>query len=486
MIFNSYLFFAFFGILAIVFPFISQHRRWILLLLASLFFSAWASPKGLCFLLFSGLVTYFCTVLMEKQRSQAKLILFLDILINLGLLLATKYLNFFLGLFSDRHFSLFVPLGISFYTFMIIGYAIDVYRELIPAQHHFGKLLLFTCWFPQMLTGPISRYSEISEALWEPPAPEYARCREALVLFAWGLFKKCCVADGLSVYVDLIYGNYSAWHGLLAFSGAVAYAFFLYADFSGCIDMARGVSLYFGVRLPENFHLPYFADSVEDFWRRWHMTLSSWFRDYLFYPLMRTRLLSGMSKALRKKGYKKASRILPVSLALLVVWTFTGLWHGANGTFLLWGLYFGCLMILSNILNVVRKARKPSRHRWLSILLTFILVCFGYVFFNSDSIRAAWGMVHSIFSGSILDWQALKTLGIMFYKNTGGSVYFGITLVSSLLLLLHDVLEYSGVPVFSRIQKWNRPLRYLLSGLAILLLLFMLNRSHTDFTYMQF
>lgn len=508
MAFNSFLFFAFFAVTGILFDIVKQEQRWILLLAASVIFIGFSAPKGLVFLLASCAVTYACTLGIDKVRQTGhenvqkkglsgkkigKLLIVTDIVVNLGILFATKYLNFFGEIFS--HFSgkqysaadIIVPLGISFYTFMMLGYAIDVYREEFRPQRNFGKMLLFASYFPQLVDGPISRYADIRGHLFNPPDIEYQRCRSGLLLFAWGLFKKLCVADNISVYVNMIYGNYQDYHGLLIFSGAVAYAVYLYADFSGCIDMARGVSRYFGIELKDNFRHPYFANSVEDFWRRWHITLTSWFKDYLFYPILRSECMASLGKKLRGGGYKKAYRIVPASIALFVVWIFTGLWHGARGTYILWGLYYGLLMIAANAAGVIWKRRRKKSAG--SILITFLIVCFGYIIFNSPNIPAAFGMIRNLFTGPVLSLGSLADVGIQFYKQVGGEIYFGITVLSLLLFVAAEFLSYTG-KTGKNINRWmaSRPavIKYAGSALIVFFLLLMMNRTSGDFTYMQF
>ena len=377
MIFNSFEFFFFFAITAILFGIVKQqHRQWVLLIFSVGFFLSFGI-KGLFYLLFTTATTFFCAIAIEKlasnknQNQATKLhkniVLALGLVLNLGILVAVKYFNFLfggiVGLFngSFNAISFFIPLGISFYTFQMMGYLIDVYRQMAVAQKNFFRMLLFAGYFPQMIDGPISRYGDICDSLYSPPPIEYTRCRNALVLFTWGLFKKICVADNLKFYVDIIFKNYDSYHGIMILSGAVAYAIYLYADFGGCIDMARGISAYFGINLKNNFERPYFSTSVEEFWRRWHITLSTWFRDYLFYPLQRTTCFKNLGKKLKNKGYKKAAKAIPAILALLVVWLTTGLWHGANLTYVAWGLYYGMFMVFGVLWNTYRKKGTKKR-----------------------------------------------------------------------------------------------------------------------------
>lgn len=498
MLFNSFNFFFFFAVLGLLFDIIKKEQRWLLLLGASVIFILYTAPQSIFYFCATCLITYICTrVIDDLDRSKedykrcAEVLITIDIVINIGILFLTKYLGFFEEIFCGllrreyRPISLIVPLGISFYTFMMVGYAIDVYRKDCQAQRNILKLFLFATYFPQLVNGPISRYGDISESLFNPPDIEYTRCRDALVLFAWGLFKKVCVADNVLPYVNMIYNDYSNYYGLIAFSGAVAYALFIYADFSGCIDMARGVSRYLGIELKANFEYPYFSTSVEEFWRRWHITLGTWYRDYLFYPILKSSPMINLNRKLRGVGLKKFSAILPTSVALLIVWLFTGLWHGARTTYIVWGLYYGVLIILSSVFRVF-KNRKKEHIKPIKILCTFVLVCFGYIIFNSTSLYNAFAMIRNVFSLNILDFGELKVLGISYYKQVGASIYFGITVISCVLLVLVDYLSFKGKRIYNWILAKNRITKYVICVVFVFILFFMINRSSGDFTYMQF
>lgn len=507
MVFNSFLFFGFFAVTGLIFDLVKQKWRWLVLLAASLLFILFSAPKGMIFLLATCLITYFCTISIDRiyqndskkegnkepQKNKARIIISLDIVANLGILFATKYFNFFGEIVANiahtqfSAISIILPLGISFYTFMMIGYAIDIYRKEYRVQTNFGKLFLFASYFPQLIDGPISRYNDVQGTLFNPPDIEYKRCRDGLMLFVWGLFKKLCIADNIAIYVNMIFGNYQDYHGLIVFSGAVAYAFYIYADFSGCIDMARGVSRYFGIELKDNFNHPYFAESVEEFWRRWHITLSLWFKDYLFYPVLRSKPISHISSKMRKSGHKKLNRILPTSIALLVVWLFTGLWHGARGTYVVWGLYYGVILIAANAISVFRKRKeKTGWNKAVSIFFTFIVICFGYIIFNSTTIASAFQMIRNVFSGPIISMAIIKKLGILFYKQVGATVYFTITVISFIAFILVDYLQYKGKNVYAWFFSRKKITKYICLALFVLLLLFMMNRTSGDFTYMQF
>lgn len=512
MVFNSFLFFFFFAGSAIVYGLVKERYRWYVLLALSLVFYLSFGVKAILFLLFTAASTHFFALAIDSQKNSPKkeaasrnkrILITLGLVSNFGILAVVKYFNFVVGGvaslsgFSYQPISFLVPLGISFYTFQMMGYLVDVYREMVTPQRNFLRTLLFAGYFPQLLNGPINRYGEISEQLYSPPPIEYARCRNALVLFTWGLFKKICVADNLKVFVDMIFQNARDYYGLLTLAGAVAYAIYLYADFSGCIDMAHGVSSYFGITLQTNFNRPYFSTSVEEFWRKWHISLSSWFRDYLFYPLQRSALAKKIGSSLKNAGHKKAARAIPAVLSVLIVWLTTGLWHGANLTYLAWGLYYGLFMMYGILRDTFGKKRKKAHTKiagplektlyGLKIARTFLIVCIGYILFNSPTITDAFIMLQNLVNiPKFLDISAILATGISFYKRLGGMLFFAVMVISTLILILYDVLEERGCNIAVKLQKMPTVLKYILSVVWILLLLFMMNRSSGDFSYMQF
>ena len=513
MPFHSFEFWVFFAVTAVLFCLIPQKYRWYLLLLASLVFIAWALPIGIIYLAAAVLIVWGGSLLIERSASKdapefqdqtrraavrkKQALLIAELAACFGVLIVLKYYNFFSAIFAGlshqtpRAIHFLVPLGISFYTFQLTGYAIDVYRGMVPAQRNPFKLMLFTAYFPQMLEGPISRYGDISDRLYEPGPISYQQGKDALLLFVWGLFKKVCIADNLSIYTNHLFGNYRDYSGIMILSAGIAYAIFLYADFSGCIDMARGISAFFGVPLKDNFMRPFFSRSVEEYWRRWHITLSQWFRDYLFYPLLRTKLLQGLGKKLKSQKRKKLAKILPTSIALLILWTITGLWHGANGTYVVYGLYYGILMTLSLVLQTLRSKKrqteeKPWRKR-AEILRTFLLVSGSFLLFASPSLSAAGGMLARLFD--IKHFFSLSQMGHAFYAfldGLGGKGYLVITILSIIALAIHDVLEELGKAPWAWVSKRRKPTKYILAMLVVLFLLFMINRTAGDFTYMQF
>ena len=329
------------------------------------------------------------------------------VLANLALLFVFKYLNFagdvvasLLGAvgvtLKARHFSLILPLGISFYVFQSISYVIEVYRGTVKAERSLLCYALYVCFFPQLLQGSIERAGDLMVQFRRSCPFDYARVAAGLKLFAWGLFKKACVADKLAVYVNYVWRDVEMSSGCCLLLATFFFAVQLYADFSGYTDMAAGAAKVLGFDLTANFDHPYFSRTVAEFWRRWHITLGSWFRDYLFYPLLR-KLSGSLGKGLKRHWGKAAAKNVPTVLALVVVWCATGLWHGANLTFIAWGLWHGFFIILETLAAKRCAHLKATLHiggneAWFvafQTLRTFIIVCAGYVFFRSASMADA-------------------------------------------------------------------------------------------------
>lgn len=416
MVFSSLEYFVFFFVVCLLFGASEKliHKdtpRQALLLLASLFFYAWAGVEFLPFIAFSVLTTWAASLLIErlslKANSGGGALAAIAITANLALLFVFKYLNFASDIVASllgaagitlkaRHFSLILPLGISFYVFQSISYVIDVYRGTVKAEHSLLCYALYVCFFPQLLQGPIERAGDLMVQFRQNCPFDYARVASGLKLFAFGLFKKACIADKLAVYVNYVWGDVAMSSGCCLLLATFFFAVQLYADFSGYTDMAVGAAKVLGFDLTANFDHPYFSRTVAEFWRRWHITLGSWFRDYLFYPLLR-KLSGSLGKGLKRRVSKAAAKNVPTVLALVVVWCATGLWHGANLTFIAWGLWHGFFIILETLASKKCAHLKGALHisgdeAWFvafQTLRTFVIVCAGYVFFRSASIADA-------------------------------------------------------------------------------------------------
>ena len=451
MLFSSLSFLFFFLPLTLTLYYLSPAPRWRngVLIASSLFFYAWGAPKALPLLILSALLVWLCGLGAEKGRGFC---FPLSIGFVLGSLLLFKYLGFFAGIFGARlGFRLLLPAGISFTSFQLLAYSIDLKRGTIRAERSFWRFLLYVAFFPQLLQGPILRYGETAPMLAVRPADRDAALY-GMRRFLLGLGKKVLLADRVAAVAAAIYAApEQAGTGAL-WLAALCYTLQIYFDFSGYSDMAVGLGHFFGFTLPENFRYPYASLSVTEFWRRWHITLSLWFRDYVYIPL----------------GGNRVSRPRFV-LNILTVWALTGLWHGASWNFVLWGLYYGVLLLLEKLVLGKRIERVPVPLRWL---VTFTLVNVGWVLFNLTDARQLLSVLRGMFVYAPTHWRALLAMD--------ASVASKLCMVLFALLLSFPVLrkwvpEKTG-PIAS--------LGYLaLFGLCIL---FLLSASFTPFIYFNF
>lgn len=354
-----------------------------ILILASLLFYAYGEPVYVLLMILSAFLNYLCALLIDKYKNNKKAILIIGIAVNLGILGVFKYASFLITSCND-FFGLDLqvpmiklPIGISFFTFQAMSYVIDVYREKVNVQKSFWKILLYVSFFPQLIAGPIVKYRDISEEInnrkqtvWETAS--------GLRRFICGLGKKILIANTLGMVADNIFSlNISEINIVSAWLGAIAYMMQIYYDFSGYSDMAIGLGKMFGFHFKENFNYPYGATSIQDFWRKWHISLSTWFKEYLYIPLGGNR---------KGKARTYINRI--------IVFFFTGLWHGANWTFVIWGLYHGIILLVEECVPILRKMPKVLGH-----IYSVILVCVGFVIFRADTISQGFSMIGRMFTG---------------------------------------------------------------------------------------
>jgi len=398
MAFNSIIYFAFFiGVVGIYFS-IPHRFRWMLLLSASFYFYMCWRVEYVVLLIFSITLDYICGLRMGSalgQRSK-RFWLILSLCGNLGLLFAFKYFNFMNHSVSSvfHHFdwpysisglNILLPIGISFYTFQSLSYTIDVYRGERKPETHLGIFALYVSFFPQLVAGPIERAGHLLPQFREKKEWDFDRASYGVKRIVWGLFKKVVIADRLAVFVNAVYNNPSEHNGWTLLLATYCFAFQIYCDFSGYTDIAIGSARVLGFKLMENFRLPYFATSMTDFWRRWHISLSTWLRDYLYIPL---------------GGNRKGKRRIYINLLITMI--LGGLWHGANWTFLIWGAIHGVLLMISKMFQkrALQITEKFQRYdiflKAVRILITFHLVCFAWIFFRANSVADAFFIIQSI------------------------------------------------------------------------------------------
>ncbi len=388
MLFTSQSFILFLIVVFVVYYTVPRKGQWLVLLAANLVFYAASGWDNVLLITITIVTTWLAARNMDKlhrqreaqfaaqdkqlSRSDKKIIreafkkkqkgwLLACLLINLGLLAVLKYTNFaianvntvrgWFGADQLSFVSLVLPLGLSFYTFQSVGYLIDVYRGTVPAEQKLLRFALFVSFFPQLVQGPISRFGDLSQSLFEEHPFHASTVSYGLQRVLWGFFKKVVIADRLLVGVSTIVKAPDHYQGVYVWLGMVFYAIQLYADFTGGIDITIGCAQALGITVRENFNRPYFSKSLAEFWRRWHMTMGTWFRDYLFYPLSISRPMLALSKKARKNLGDGVGRRLPVYLSTLLVWFTTGLWHGSSWNFIVWGLLNGVFIILSQELG---------------------------------------------------------------------------------------------------------------------------------------
>ncbi|MCA9407971.1 MAG: MBOAT family protein, partial [Candidatus Omnitrophica bacterium] len=393
MLFNSIQFVFFLPVVIILYYNLPQRWRNIMLLVASYYFYMCWKPEYIILILFSTLVDYYVGIRMEELREQKskKKYLLLSLACNLGVLFAFKYFNFFNESFHAvfNHFNLFydvpvfnvlLPVGISFYTFQTLSYSIDIYRGQQKAERNFSIFALYVSFFPQLVAGPIERSAHLLPQFRHEHEFKQENIFSGLKQIVWGFFKKLVVADRVAIYVDMVYNNPGYHNGTSLGVATVLFAFQIYCDFSGYSDIAIGSARLMGINLMENFKRPYFSKSLKEFWTRWHISLSTWFKDYVYIPL-------GGNRVLRWRWYYN----------LLLVFGLSGLWHGANWTFVLWGIWHGGVLICSDLTKNYRAKFKQilnlngfNNFKQIGqVAITFITVCIGWVLFRSNSIGDA-------------------------------------------------------------------------------------------------
>ena len=414
MLFNSIGFLLFLPIVFLLYWFVFRQRHWqnLLVVVASYVFYGWWDWRFLLLIVFTSLCSYVSGLLLEKyegKRSVQKGISAANIVANLAVLGFFKYFNFFVDNLDSLVNALFgyelgwvtlkiiLPVGISFYTFQALSYSIDVYKHSIKATHDPIEFFAYISFFPQLVAGPIERATNLLPQFQNERKFDYAHSVDGLRQMLWGFFKKLVVADNCAAIVNQYWGQYQELSGLSLFILGVLFTFQIYCDFSGYSDIAIGCARLFGINLMRNFNLPYFSRSIPEFWRRWHISLTTWFRDYIYFPL-------GGSRCSKWKTIRN----------VFIVWGVSGLWHGANWTFVCWGLYHALILNIYNILGIKTKRNdEPKIIRWgghfwfnykdfVRILLTFVFAVFGWIIFRAESMSQAVDYFTIMFSGGFL------------------------------------------------------------------------------------
>lgn len=486
MSFNSINFLVFFPAVAFFYYIIPENNKFNLknvwLLVASYYFYMSWNPKYVVLIFVSTLITYSCGIIMDivNEKNERKIIkqnknkniMFLSLLINFGILFFFKYGNFSihnvfellnrLGIsWNEPYFDLLLPVGISFYTFQAIGYTIDVYRGEIKAEKNFIQYALFVSFFPQLVAGPIERSKNLLGQLGEKHEFDLLNIREGLLTMLWGFFIKLVIADRVAIFVDTVYSEYYLYSGWYLIIATVFFGIQIYCDFNGYTMIARGAAKVMGFDLMENFNAPYLATSVSDFWRRWHISLTSWFKDYLYIPLGGNR-----------KGQFRQY------INILIVFCVSGLWHGANWTFIIWGLINGLYQVIGSILKPLRDKfvslfklnRNSLGHKALSVVATFCFVDFAWMFFRANSLHDCISIMKQMVSTNniwiLFDHESLFLCGLDRYD-------MGLLIFSVCILFFADIMKTRQISILKDIifeqDLWCRWLVYAVSFIFVLI-----------------
>ena len=537
MTFTSLPFLLFMGILCVLYylpPL--RKKQWIVLLTGSYFFYIYNSYQYAAFILVTTLTTFFAARAVDriseettqtvrarkaewdrqqkkeyKQKAQdrKKRILIATLLLNFGILFIIKYLNFLAGgirsLFGGQGdvqiISILLPLGISFYTFQATGYLIDVYRDTIRAEKSLFRYALFVSFFPQILQGPISSFDQLGVQLLAEHRLEWRRFKAGGELILWGLFKKLVIADRMVAVINTITGDYTKYAGGTILAAALMYSLQLYADFSGGIDVARGIAKLLGIDLENNFRQPYFSRSINEYWRRWHITLGAWMKKYVFYTLAVSEAFLTLSKKLGATSFgstragRHISKTLPTAFASLIVFLLIGIWHGANSKYIGFGLWNGLVIMFSTLMMpvyemAIKKLRinaESALWHLFQMFRTFIVVLIGYYFDIAPNLKGAIDMmIRSVTDGRLMTaLHQVHDAGIQ-YSDAAVIMY------GALIMLYFSIrLEKTGLTepgeLLSRRPAWLQWLVILIAVVSVMTLgVYGSGTAGTDFVYMGF
>ncbi len=482
MLFNSIDFAFFLPIVFILYWFVTNKNlklQNLLIVLASYVFYGWWDWRFLSLIIFSTIVDYTVGQKLKNEENQLKrkALLWASILVNIGFLGFFKYCNFFLDNFitafsffgaeiEANSLNIILPVGISFYTFQTLSYTIGVYKRKLEPTKDFIAFSAFVSFFPQLVAGPIERATQLLPQFYKKRTFDYSKAVDGMRQILWGLFKKVVIADNCAEYANLIFNNSADYSGSTLVLGALFFAFQIYGDFSGYSDIAIGTSRLFGFNLMRNFNFPYFSRDIAEFWRRWHISLSTWFRDYLYIPLGGSR--GGTWMKVRNT---------------FIIFIVSGFWHGANWTFIVWGalnaIYFLPLLLTNNNRNNLKTVAQgklfPSIKELSFMLLTFGLTVFAWIFFRAENIGHAISYISEILSASLFEMP----------KFSG----WRRALITIMLTCVFVLIEWFGREQQFAIQHWGiklkRPLRYAMYY-AIIIAIFWFGGKEQQFIYFQF
>ena len=478
---TSFYFLCFFAGVLIIYYIIPRKLQWAFLLLCSIaYYLITDNAVLILYPIVSVAVCYsgIRVIGTTENEFKKKVALISVIIVNIGILVILKYINF--GIYSINGIAKFLghkgnvlsglkllaPLGVSFYTFSLLGYVVDVYYGIAGVQMNPFKLTLYGMYFPAMISGPILKYRENGEQFFEPHYFDYNKVTMGIQRMLWGLFKKLVIAERLDVIVDTVFGKYKSYPGAYIWIATIFYAFQLYTDFSGCMDIVLGMSESLGLTLPENFKTPFFSKSISEYWRRWHITLGVWMKDYVFYPLLRSGFFTRLNKSWKKKFGKKRGKQFTTFVAMFILWFSVGIWHGGAWKYVIGsGLLHWFYIVMEELLeepcaNLMEKFHINPQSRVINgirIIRTFFLVCIGDLFFRSKNVPSAIAMLKlavTTWNPQILWNGAILELGLNVPE-------FAIVILSLLLLLVVSILQQKD-SVRNLIASRPLPIRWLI------------------------
>lgn len=505
MLFNSLQFMIFFPIVTLLYYVIPNKIRYLWLLIASYYFYMCWNPVYALLLLFSTCITFLSGIFIQQAKDKntsedgtvsgkglawCKCWVALSFIINLSILFFFKYFEFVIssvfpvihalypqGSIAKPAFDVVLPVGISFYTFQALGYTVDVYRGDVKTEKNIFKYAVFVSFFPQLVAGPIERSSNLLKQFSEKHKFQVAQVRDGLLLMLWGLFQKIVIADRVAILVDQVFDHYVYYNGIQILVAMLFFAIQIYCDFGGYSNIAIGAAQVMGFSLMKNFDCPYFAKSVAEFWRRWHISLSTWFKDYLYIPL-------GGSRCNKRKKYRN----------LMIVFLCSGLWHGASWHFVIWGGLNGLYQVIGYELRPIKKwlseklhvNKEVFSHKLLQLIITFILVDISWVFFRANTSIDGIKILGRIF----IDFQAGMLFDGSLYTMGLNATEFWIAIFAFVILAFFSVLQYRKVPIRATLAKqgiWFRFLVYITAIFIVLIFgVYGPNFDSSQFIYFQF
>lgn len=493
----SYHLIAYFAVflpaVVLVYQLVPQKFRWIVLLSADYLFFWLISGKLILYLLCATVMTHYTGIWLEnvelteegtaRQITRKKrYVLAFGISVNLAVLIILKYFNFFgenlsslLGFlpidWEYRRINFMVPVGISYYTLQTISYMTDVYRGTLKAEKNIAKIALYLSFFPQIMEGPISRFHETAESLYAGKSIAFENIKFGYQRILYGLFKKIVVADRIAPVVIKVFSHFEEYDGAVIAFGAICFTLQLYMEFSGCMDIIMGSGQIFGVKLPENFRQPFFARDASDFWHRWHITLGTWFKDYIFYPVSLAKPVKNFAKKVKNRFGRNVSKFVAPFAALFCVWSCNGLWHGPHWTYIFYGMYYFVLIFLENVLEgpaakITKKLhinREGRGYRIFRLCKLFVIVNLGEMFFRAETVGAGFSMLGRI----LTDFHISKLADKIF--SLGMDQYdFAVAVTGVFVVLAVDIMHEKNISIREIVAKWILPVRWAFWYAAIL------------------